>query len=326
MGDAGPSIQAITRVNLDDTNLIDDDDLQAQLARTRREASKRKIAELKAFAAANPRPAADAMDVDRIKVESDNDDDDGPTGDDILVLDDTSEFVRNISLAAAAPARPSTNGVVIKGEATPAPAPANGLASVAPVIKSEDVDVPLAEVGGWGSPREDGEESGGEDDDTAMMEAYGGDGEAKPEVKPEDDEDTIGGVGEILVSKGMSSTLSILRQQGLLKVRSPEELAKDKSQKEREAWLAQQRKRDLERLLEKQRSKEAGSSKDQQQREYENRMRDKRDAEEAMRAFDNYKPVVNLTYHDEFGRDQTPKEVSLFPLFGFPASYLNEAC
>lgn len=309
MGDAGPSITAITRVNLDDTNLIDDDDLQAQLARTRRDANRRKMAEMRAAALANP-----PMEVDHVKAESD---DEGPAGDDVLVLDDTSEFVRNISLAAAAPARPSTNGVVIKGEATPAPPaprppqPPSGLASVAPVIKAEDEDVPIAEVGGWGSPREDGEESDG-GDDAQMMDVYGGDDDMasaaiKDAVKDEDD-DAIGGVGEILVSKGMTATLSILRQQGLLKERTPEELARDKSQKEREAWLAQQRRRDLERELEKQRSKQAGSSIDQQQREHENRMRDKRDAEANLRAFDNYKPVVNLTYHDEFGRDQTPKE------------------
>ncbi|KAK4699424.1 U4/U6.U5 tri-snRNP-associated protein 1, partial [Phenoliferia sp. Uapishka_3] len=309
MDDAGPSIIAITRVNLDDTNLIDDDDLQAQLSRTRREANKRKIAEMKAQAAANPAPAfGGGMDVDRaVKAESD-DEDNGPVGDDILIMDDTSEFVRNISLAAAAPARPSTNGVVIKGESTPAPPSmrSNGAASVVPVIKSEDVDVPIAEVGGWGSPREDGEESDGGEG----MDVYSGDIPSieLSEVKDEDAEDAIGGVGEILVSKGMASTLSILRQQGLIKERTPEELARDKSQKEREAWLAMQRRRDAQRALEKQRSKEAGSSKDQQQREYENRMRDKRDAEEAMRAFDNYKPVVNITYHDEFGRDQTPKE------------------
>ncbi|KAL8292629.1 hypothetical protein RQP46_001241 [Phenoliferia psychrophenolica] len=311
MGDAGPSLQApISRANLDESNLIDDDDLQAQLARTRREANKRKMALMKAEALANP-PSATSMDVDGVvKREGSDDDDDGPTGDDIVVLDDTSEFVRNIAAAAAAPARPSTNGVV-KGEQTPAPPShpsRSGLASVAPVIKAEEVDVPIAEVGGWGEAREDGEES---DDD--MVDAYGGSDAApgqedvKVDVKDED-EDAIGGVGEILVSKGMASTLSILRQQGLLKERTPEELARDKSQKEREAWLALQRKRDVERALEKQRSKEAGSSKDQQQREYENRMRDKRDAEEAMRAFDNYKPVVNITYHDEFGRDQTPKE------------------
>ncbi|KAM0752196.1 SART-1 protein [Meredithblackwellia eburnea MCA 4105] len=302
-------IEAIQRENLDDTNLIDDDDLQAQLARSRREANRKKIAELKAAAAAAPA----TMDVDgKVKVESD-DEDTKPDGDDVLVLDDTSEFVRNISIAASAPARPSTNGVLVKSEGTatvvpsvPAkaatPPPRSGIESVQ--VKAEETDVPIGEIGGgWGSPREDGEES----DDGGMMEVYE-DEKPKNEGDGEGiDDDGITG-GEVLVSKGLVSTMNLLRQQGLLKHQTPEEAARDKANREREAWVAKQRNRDRERELEKLRSKEMGDLKTQQQREYENKMRDRREAEENLRAYDNYKPNVNLTYHDEFGRDMTPKE------------------
>ncbi|ORY92906.1 SART-1 protein [Leucosporidium creatinivorum] len=307
----------LTHTNLDETNLIDDDDLQASLARSRREASKKKILEMKkrkeALAAAGP---GEGMELDRVKEESD---DEGATGgggggggdaDDVLVLDDTSEFVRNITLAAAAPPALRTNGAVaVKKE--------EGAQSVMPVIKAEPEDVPLAELGdgalgggegggGWGAAREDGEES---DEDMAM----GGIDSVVPstaeDVKPKVEDDEIGGSsGSVLVSKGMASTLSLLRHQGLIVPRTPEELERDRVQKEREAWLAAQRKRDREREEEKQRSRAAGSSIDQQQREYENRMREQRDAQATLEAFNNYKPNVNLTYHDEFGRDQTPKE------------------
>lgn len=185
-----------------------------------------------------------------------------------------------------------------------------------PVIKAEPEDVPLSEIGaapsggGWGPAREDGEES---DDDMAMgggMDSVIPGASAHEDIKPKLEDDEIGGSsGSTLVSKGMASTLSLLRHQGLIVPRTPEELERDRVQKEREAWLAAQRRRDREREEEKQRSRAAGSSIDQQQREYENRMREQRDAQASMAAYSNYKPNVNLTYHDEFGRDQTPKEV-----------------
>lgn len=313
----------LTHTNLDETNLIDDDDLQASLARSRREASKKKILEMKkrkeALAAAGG--VGEGMELDRVKEESD---DEGPAGggdedgDDVLVLDDTSEFVRNITLAAAAPPALRTNGAIaVKKE--------EGAQSVMPVIKAEPEDVPLAELGenaqsgGWGAAREDGEES---DEDMAM----GGMDSVVPisaedDVKPKLEDDEIGGSsGSVLVSKGMASTLSLLRHQGLIVPRTPEELERDRVQKEREAWLAAQRKRDREREEERQRSRAAGSSIDQQQREYENRMREQRDAQATLEAFNNYKPNVNLTYHDEFGRDQTPKEVSRLYFLTFSAS------
>lgn len=315
----------LQHTNLDETNLVDDDDLQVSLARSRREASKKKIEEMKKRAAEQAavngaNGGADGMDVDRVKREDDEDanglpDEVDADGDDVLVLDDTSEFVRNIQLAAVRPA-PKANGAV---KAEP------GVQSIAPVIKREeehDEAVPLTEVGedsappnargGWGEPREEGEES---DDDMAAP-TDGSDSvmrstSAQPadaHVKLEDEE--IGGSsGQQLVSKGLASTLSLLRHQGLIVPRTPEELERDRVQKQREAWLAAQRKRDREREAEKMASRAAGSSKDQAQREYENRMREQRDAQATMDAFKDYKPNVNLTYHDEFGRDMTPKEV-----------------
>lgn len=326
--DAPSAPAALQHVNLDETNLVDDDDLQVSLAQQRREASKKKIAEMKKRAAeqATTRSAGgDDMDLDRVKAEPVDDEDDAgeaADGDDVLVLDDTSEFVRNIQIAAARQLPPSastsaTNGAKVKAEP--------GIASVAPVIKQEEVDedtrntVPLTELGGddepmpsantrggWGEPREEGEES---DDDMAAGYQSVSRTEPSKAVKLEDEE--IGGSsGQQLVSKGLASTLSLLRHQGLIVPRTPEELERDRIQREREAWLAAQRKRDRLREEERIASRAAGSSKDQAQREYENKMREQRDAQITMEAFKEYKPNVNLTYHDEFGRDMTPKEVS----------------
>mgnify|MGYP001574731400 CR=1 FL=1 len=307
------------RTNLDETNLIDDDDLQASLARTRREVNKKKIAAMKSFAATAPPPPTNGMDVDAIKEESDDErgTDNAPTGgdDDVIVMDDTSEFVRNITLAAAARTAAAAAALIkveANGTGTLAGKASNGAASVMPVIKAEPEDVPLSEVavGGWGPAREDGEES---DEDVAMEEGEDAPGREEEEAKPVLDEDGFGGTAtEGLVSRGMASTLNFLRHQGLIHERTAEELLRDKQQKEKEKWLAEQRRRDRERDEERRRAKEAGSSKDQQTREYENRMREREEAQATHEAFANYKPVVNLTYHDEFGRDQTPKEVSPF--------------
>ncbi|POY74859.1 hypothetical protein BMF94_2132 [Rhodotorula taiwanensis] len=325
----------IERVSLDETNLIDDDDLQLSLARQRREAAKQKIKEIKARTAAAPPPRnngdatvkkedADENAETTLSRGANVDEDDVDDGD-VLVLDDTSEFVRNISLAATAAAeraqkeaekeRRREEEAAIKRER-------GGSQSVLPRVKAEEQDVPLSEMdadaapvnGGWGPAREDGEEDDQMYDFDAP--AYGVEAareerqisnEPKPHIKVEDDE-LATTAQEQLVSRGLASTLSLLRHQGLLQTRTPEELAREKELKQREAWLAQQRRRQEEREREKIESRKMGDKKDQQQREYENRMREQREAQSTLEAFANYKPAVNLTYHDKFGRDLTPKE------------------
>ncbi|KPV75430.1 uncharacterized protein RHOBADRAFT_48436, partial [Rhodotorula graminis WP1] len=327
----------IERVSLDESNLIDDDDLQAALARQRRDVAKQKIKEMKARAAAAPAPAAEVEDDAVVKKEDEDgdaltslsraarpteeEDDEG----DVLVLDDTSEFVRNISLAATAAQeraqRDADKQERVKREESAAAAAAAGAASVAPRVKAEEEDVPLSELdaaapttSGLGPVREDGDEDAqmrdGEVDEAAIANGAVEAADVKPDVPHVGDDDdsfaTTG--GEQLVSRGLASTLSLLRHQGLVKPRTPEEIAREKEFKEREAWLASQRRRAEERERERIESRLAGDKKDQQQREYENRMREQRDAQASLQAFANYKPVVNLTYHDEFGRDLTPKE------------------
>ncbi|GAA6027292.1 hypothetical protein JCM8097_002565 [Rhodosporidiobolus ruineniae] len=334
--DGAPSApKRIERASLDETNLIDDDDLAVSLARQRREAAKQKIKELKARAAAVPTPpAANGMDVEDgvVKKEDDDEvattslsrpartteeeDDDG----DVLVLDDTSEFVRNISLAATAAQeraeRDAERQARQEGMTSVLPPPkreeTGGAESVLPQIKREEEDVALDELtGGWGAPREDGEEDEEMYDPEAAAAAQRAEEEAAEDVKPvkADSDDELATTGkEQLVSRGLASTLSMLRHQGLVKTRTAEELTKEKELKEREAWLAAQRKRQLDREREKLESRRAGDAKGQQQREHENRVREQRDAQATLEAYSNYKPVVNLTYHDEFGRDMTPKE------------------
>jgi U4/U6.U5 tri-snRNP-associated protein 1 len=81
---------------------------------------------------------------------------------------------------------------------------------------------------------------------------------------------------------------------------------RERVQLQRDLWLAEQRQRTAQRDVE--RLKARGSSKDQAQREYENRLRDQQEARANLEAFKNYKPDVNIVYHDEFGRALEWKE------------------
>lgn len=296
-------IVPVQRQNLDETNLIDDDDLQASLSRARREMTKKRLD------AAKER-RANGMDVEPEVKEEEEDDEK-----DVIVMDDTSEFVRNIANIQARPVA-APQAVAPKAEAKE-----EELVQVK-TEEGEEGDEPMTELeaGGWGEAREDGEldPDNAMDDDTNASALD----EMKPLANPDDDDDFLPSSTSTLVSKGMFSTLTLLRHQGLLVTRTPEEIAADNLRKTREAWLATQRRRDIEREEEKIRNREAGDSKTQQQREIENRRRERDEARETMEAFNDYKPVVDIKYHDEFGRNQTPKEVRLTSLVGLFLTFI----
>ena len=130
--------------------------------------------------------------------------------------------------------------------------------------------------------------------------------EAEEKAAAESENLNVGTSSEQTFSTGMASTLNILRQQGLLATPSSDQMERERVQRQRDLWLAEQRRRMAQRDVE--RLKSRGSSKDQSQREYENRVRDQQDARANLEAFKNYKPDVNIVYHDEFGRALEWKE------------------
>jgi len=231
-----------------------------------------------------------------------------------LVLDDTSEFIRNMmsSRQAVAPKREREKQVNgnSNGNGTPAaPVPR-------PRVKAEpkEEDVPLDEL-----VAQDGQEEG-EDGDEAMEpdepeEGEFGFGRDEDERKPSlvggvsDGPDGFGSTaGEALVSSGMASTLQLLKQSGLVKPLTEDEIARDAAYRERERFVTETRIREAELQASRARSKAAGASKDQAQREYENKQRQYEHAQKQLEAFKTYKPNVEITYTDEFGRALTPKE------------------
>lgn len=293
--DAAPTF-APRVVGDDPDNLVDDDDLQAALARSRRlnarKKPKVKPEDLAAqIAARREEEAAD--------VKEEPEDEDGR-----ITFDETSEFVRNVTTEPLRIKKERSRTRSVSAVPSAPAGAANGTASPI-VVKVERVD----------EDEEMSDEEGDEDEDLAEMAAREGLSLAEYRIKidtqmAELSEMAADGGGapepEPQVGQGVAGVLALLRNQGTLEKVSAEQAEREKLQKQHDLWLADYRRRTAERELE--RIKSRGGNKDQAQREYENRMREQREAREALEIFKAYKPDVNLKYHDEFGREMTPKE------------------
>jgi len=288
-------------------NFVDDDDLQAALARSRRaklnkpkklspeEVAKKSVlivtlwvlSVILLIIVADQRAQEEAALTmsNGIKVEEAED-----RG---LTFDDTSEFVRSVVLEP-----------MVKSKEEPSSPLARGGVSQQP---SRDVsmapgDVILDELETGEIQMKDEED---EDFDMDMLNEIE-DVIKKTEAEEANNGDLIGTSNEQTFSAGMASTLNILRQQGILAQSSADQQEREKVQLQRDLWLASMRQRLAQRDLDRLQSR--GGNKDQAQREYENRMREQQEARENLNMFKDYKPDVNIVYYDEFGRQLTPKE------------------
>lgn len=228
-----------------------------------------------------------------IKVEDGDDSDEGDKSG--LVFDDTSEFVRAIQY----------NPIVVKTEPKEEPsARPLKLASPQPpdvVMNGTDEAVEELEAGELPVKEEEDEEAILHALESAIHSAEAVDAGVKKE------EDLLAGTSsEQTFGSGLAATLNILRQQGVLAQPSADRQERERIQKQRDLWLAEYRAQLALRELERHKSK--GEKKDQAQREYENRLREQQEASRALELFKDYKPDVNIVYHDEFGREMTPKE------------------
>lgn len=217
-----------------------------------------------------------------------------------LTFDDTSEFVRAVG-----------NNPVIKSE----PKESSIARSPAPAeVKrgSPSRDVSMAPGDEALDELEAGEVVVKDEEEDVNMEMLDALEEAiktteAEESKPNILDGAVGGTSaEQTFSSGMASTLNILRQQGILATPVADQKERERTQLQRDLWLADQRRRVAQRELEKLQSR--GANKDQAQREYENRLREQQEARDNLEAFKNYKPDVNIVYYDEYGRTLTPKE------------------
>lgn len=298
-----------------DANFVDDDELQAALARSRR-AKTKKPKKLSpealarqsthcsplfehrtdaCFVVAEERERSATNDDNVIKIE-----DDAEEGG--LVFDDTSEFVRAITY----------NPVAVKQEQQAEPRLTHGRSRQSSVtlvnsVKEEDSmmvdDVPVDEVeAGEVVIKEE------EDEDEDMLDAIGAALEEQERIEKAAaaGDITVGTASEQNFSSGMAATLNILRTQGILAKPDANQSEREHVQLQRDVWLAEYRRLQAQRDLDK--AKTRGGNRDQATREYENRLRDQQEARQTLEAFKHYKPDVNIVYHDEFGRELTPKE------------------
>ncbi|EIW83719.1 SART-1-domain-containing protein [Coniophora puteana RWD-64-598 SS2] len=301
-----------------DANFVDDDDLQAALARSRRAKihKPRKLApEEIARRVLEERNRDQSANVEDVPVKVEDPDGVGEGEEGVagggLTFDDTSEFVRSISYNPVAvkvePVEPAS--VPPPKAATPVAkresgSPTRGDASMA------EGDQAIDEIEAGEVVKEEGEEM----DDEQMLSAIEAmikqteeeTAAAKEGEVAENGEGDVGTSSEQTFGSGMASTLNILRQQGILSTPAADQTERERVQRQRDVWLADYRfwqaQRELERLQAR------GGNKDQAQREYENRMREQQEARQQLDLFKNYKPDVNIVYYDEFGRTLTPKE------------------
>ncbi|OAX39563.1 SART-1-domain-containing protein [Rhizopogon vinicolor AM-OR11-026] len=276
-----------------DANFVDDDELQAALARSRRaklHKPKKLSPEEIARKVAEERNREQSNHVDDIMKIDDTEDGDANG----LTFDDTSEFVRAISYNPAAvkvePAeavestRTRQLSPIRDGSATAGDEVLDEIEAGEVVVKEED------------------------DIDEEMLNAIE---EAIKVTEAEEknaagDQDEVGTLGEKTFGSGMAATLQLLRQQGVLAPPSADQSEREVVQLQRDLWLAEYRRRQAQRELERVQSR--GGNKDQATREYENRLREQQEARAQLDLFKNYKPDVNIVYYDEYGRSLTPKE------------------
>ncbi|KAH8994948.1 SART-1 family-domain-containing protein [Lactarius akahatsu] len=285
---------SVPRVRDLDVNFVDDDELQAALASSRRAKIKiKKVSpeEIARRVAEERARSEEPSTVDVIKVEDGEAEVERSGG---LVFDDTSEFVRGITY----------DPIVVKREVPGADGPVTP-AMLKQASPYEDIPMEEAEELEAGEVLVKDED----EDDDAMLNAIEDAirvTEAEEKAAAEDGILGVGTSSEQTFSTGMASTLNILRQQGLLATPSDDQVDRERVQLQRDLWLAEQRRRVAQREID--RLKARGSNKDQAQREYENRLRDQQEARANLEAFKNYKPDVNIVYHDEFGRALDWKE------------------
>ncbi|CCX06303.1 Similar to U4/U6.U5 tri-snRNP-associated protein snu66; acc. no. O94538 [Pyronema omphalodes CBS 100304] len=261
----------------EDVNFIDDDDLQASLALKRRTALKKRKLMKPADIARQLREETEA-----VSTPGAMDEDEEEPG---LVIDETSEFVATLRAPTASERKP-------KPEVSEAPV------QTSPEAKEEDPE----------AMEEDG-------DINMIMD--------ERSTSPKLEEPTVPAITstgleeETTISRGIGATLAMLNQRGLLK-RDPEAEAKAQLIRDRDRFRAQKRLHEIEaeekakaaRLKDRQSGKfERMSAREREDHaRWENKQRDLQEAREMAARFKDYKPDVNLSYKDEFGREMNQKE------------------
>ncbi|TPX41944.1 hypothetical protein SeMB42_g05340, partial [Synchytrium endobioticum] len=280
--DSKPRIFAYSNkdVDIDGTNFVDDDDLHMALARARRSNIRNKPKMTEEEIAKMAREAEELQNQH-----------DAETGGG-MTLSDTSEFVRTLSTAP--PFQP-----VVKREVQVQPERSLSLPPEMP-SRLESIDVDMQDITSTGAMDLDEREEGELDD---LLEEF----------------------DEPLVSTGLAATVALLSQKGLVRKADQTQLEKERKDRRRQEWMNEAHRRQLRDEMEKQKKRAAGKQgkdkgknrgggdayydeEEEYRRESESRAEERRRLREIEDRYKDYKPEVEIKYHDEFGRIQTPKE------------------
>lgn len=293
-----PSTSAPKR-NLDDMSFVDDEELQNALALQRRTAlKKRKLASKPAEIARKLR--------EEMTPSSDNrNGTPGPNGEPAhtggggeggeeepgLIIDETTEFVSNLR-APIIPERRRRRSTSSK-----------------PTIQTAMAD-------------SDADDSEG-DIDMDHKTPHSSDAESdfesrvKRETSAPADITSTGLDEEHTLTRGIGATLAMLNQRGLLQ-RGEDSNKLLQLQRDRERFQAEKRLKQLEAekraRVQREQDRKSGifdkmSAKEREEyARWENKQRDQQEAKEMAARFKDYKPNVQLSYKDEFGREMSQKE------------------
>lgn len=273
-----------------ESSFVDDEDLQASLTAQRIAAFKKRRRQRPEDLARQLREEASAT------PEMEVDGGDGAEEEPGLIIDETSEFVSNLQ-------KPS----IPERKSRP---------SVQPSVEQPEQERPP-------SPEEEGEEE--TDGDVNMEQAYNGvedEEELLARIKRErstatPDRTATGLDEEVTLDAGMGSTLAMLKQRGLVKGADSGDATA--LFRERQRFLAEKQRRETEgevkARLQRERDRSSGKFDRMSAREREeyarqfNKQRDQEESRKLADAFNReYKPDVQIKYHDEFGRDLNAKE------------------
>ncbi|KAG0321421.1 hypothetical protein BGZ99_003933 [Dissophora globulifera] len=283
-------------IDISELNFVDDEDLQASLSKARRMATKKAIKSL------TPEQIAKSLAENKAK---EMDKDEALEGG--LVISDASEFVANLSSSAirVSSARPV--------QSTRAGEPSPKEVSLPTTEDLANTDANMDDAQGEDEPddgrsRTRAESEAAEDEDTVMN---GVNSEEQSSADPVLED-------EPLVSRGLGSTLALLKKKGAYVTGSAEEAERAKVQAERAKWLAESRLREakLARELVRDKARDKERSKDktysirdrERDREHENQRREQQLLDEREARMKNYKPDVKLEYIDESGNRLNTKE------------------
>lgn len=285
-------------VTRDDANFVDDDDLQAELARSRLEALKKQAA-----APASIDEIALAAQATRSTAAPEE----TSTGNG-LVISSTSEFVRTLGMAAEDEDEDDerANGSTAAGASSGGSSVGSGGGEASRKRPHDEVDAHSEED-------EDDEDDDDEDDHDTMEDGEIGSHMPPPAPRPSTgaELDPVAEASASGHSGGVFAALALLKSRGMLEAVTAETKEREERHKAHVQWEIEVRKRELERERERKTKRSSASSSSSRDGPPEGNAPGTKERErlaEAVRKFEHYTPDVRLEYTDHFGRNLDQKD------------------